>query len=171
MKFYHGTYNKSLIDIFKSGYLDGRHISEDTALINAEIERIIDEDLRECGLYLSTDYSYASSYDYVFEIDLTELNTKYLYVACGSIAQELYNVVTLGRSSARGTIDLVNNYADSFITFDEYISNKQEYEAKYKPEFIYFGAIRVKPNEKALNHIVNNEDFDDYDKEVFKMLF
>lgn len=85
MKFYHGTSNSNLIDILESGYLDGMHSSEDSYIVDVIINKSICKNLRKGGLYLTLDKDYANSYDYVFEIDICELDTNLLYVACSTI--------------------------------------------------------------------------------------
>ena len=150
MNLYHGTYNDTLIEILKCGYLDNTKAFEDTLYVDKLIEDYIGEKLTNNALYLTDDIISAQlSFDY--EIKLTvdvDLDRNKLFVAEYNYKDE---ILAYGDDSNEG-VEAIKNYIKSFISYDEYVNNSIKYES---PEFLYFDKVNIEHlKENILKHLI-----------------
>ena len=160
MKLYHGTYNEKIADILREGVLDNFKVDETTKEIDELIEKCIGLNLTENALYLTNDIECTQcAYDYEFTLEVgKDLDPNYLFVADNMSRDEIlcyYDDGEVGK-------DAVNRYRESFISYDEYLKVKEEYDEKYFPEFLYFKEVDITNHkEEAINHLKEEELYDE----------
>lgn len=142
MKIYHGTNEMACEQILDCGYITTGENSEDTQLINEILNKHNgDMRLREGCIFLTCDIDSMEIYDRAFEVEIDKLNKNLLYVGCLNLADKIHQLHYMGRES--GMEKLVQEYTKSYISYEEYIKDEEEYNRIYEPEFIYFGDIEV----------------------------
>lgn len=98
-----------------------------------------DYTLRNEAVFLFNDMKYMGSFDYIFKIDIEDLNTNLLYVADFEIST---NILTFYVKDEKEKIkEAVKKYKNNFMPFKDYIKNKNNIAF---PEFLYFENISLK---------------------------
>lgn len=141
MLLYHGTSEWNYKDIVKEGVIDNFFYSNDTTdLINDCLNDYGSEDsLRNGAIFLFSDIEHASAYDYVFEVNVKDLNVNLLYVADFRISTDILD--SFMRGNDEDIERLVKEYEKRFITYKEYM--EEENNNIIIPEFLYFGKIQL----------------------------
>ena len=136
---YHGTYDDSYEKILEDKTIRCDYeVLESTDIINQYLGGG-----RDCCNFLSSDPRSTESYAYAFKIPIDKLNKNSLYVADNKLADEIYIEYHNGRSIEELEM-AITEYNESFISFDEYMKNKTEYDKNHFAEFLYFDDIAVK---------------------------
>lgn len=154
MKLYHGTFEDSYVSIVKSGVIRCDATTCDTTdLLNEIIEKYLGEDLCKGCIFLSDNIEATDAYDYAFDVDTDNLNLSLLWVGDNRLKDDMLIVYhsTMGSNRKNKRLkELVDAYYESFISFEDYLKNKEEYDSKHYAEFLYFGDINVEITEEDL---------------------
>lgn len=140
MMLYHGTYEENVENIIKDGYIDNKKSLEDTLIIDKIISEYMGKLITNNAVYLTDDIMCTQlAYDFEFKVDVSQLDTKLLYVADNSLRDE---ILAYGNDCKEG-IKAIEDYVKSFVLFDEYIANQNKYN---NPEYLYFDKIYINKN-------------------------
>lgn len=166
MNFYHETSEEFAIEIFTQGKLSANNsnTSYATQVIDKILENQLEKNIRENAIYMWQKIGYAGESEYVFEINIDELDITKLYVGDFESINDLYNSANhhLHHTESKEFLSeakaLSEKYKKSFMPFKEYLENKDEYEKEYTPEFLYFGEIDVKRDEGYIEYLESGYD-------------
>lgn len=161
MNFYHGTTEEFAIDIFSKGKLstNNYNASQATQLIDRTLKNQLEENIREDAIYMWQNIEDTDGAECVIKISIDKLDITKLYVGDYEAVNDLYNHVdyhmpyTDSQEFLSEAQALAEKYKKSFIPFEEYIKNKDEYEKQYAPEFLYFGEIDVERDEEYIDYL------------------
>ena len=139
MWLYHGTYDMYYKEIKASRLIiPCKHSEKFTKMLDKIINQRAGMVLRGKCVYLSDDIEVMDGFDRYFRISTTRLDINRLFVADNS--QLDYIIAYIGTEECKNYID---KYIKSYITYKEYLRNKEAYNKQYVPEFIYFGKIGI----------------------------
>lgn len=127
-------------DIKKSGKLIPSINKDDiTIKLDEIINRLAGRAIRGNCVYLSCDIQAMDGFERSFRVSTKNIDTSKLFVADNSILDDI--IATYGTDLA--TV-YAYRYIQSYMSYDDFIKNKDEYMITYRPEFLYFGEIGIK---------------------------
>lgn len=144
MFLFHGTWENILEKILREKKISNYYSCDTTEEINQVFLDIYDSNPREYCIYLSKDSESADAYDYAFKIDTNKLNKNLLYVGNYNIIDKIYSHIMSSEKQDREYLSqLVNEYVDTMMSFEEYEKGKDNLSKDYFEEFLYFEEIKV----------------------------
>lgn len=166
MKLYHGTCEDNGFEIYKSGFLEPNPFDSKgaTECIDELFKRYIGKNVRENAIYFWENVEDAEGYECVIKVKIDNLDLSKLYVGDYNSVNELYyhrdinefNTSMTEKEFGNICLKYIKTYTESFITYEEYIKNKDEYKSKYTPEFLYFGDAKIELEEDYLEYFGMN---------------
>ena len=144
MWLWHGTYDIFYKDIKKEGVIKpGINRDTHSIMLDNLINTVAKANLRGNCVYLSHDIDAMDGFDKSFRISTSNIDVSKLFVADNRALDHI--IASYGTDAA---VVHAYRYIMSYMSFNDFLKQRDTYLEMYYPEFLYFGEINIPTRSK-----------------------